>query len=187
MKVSIDGILGSARRLSGQKQVDDDVTDKKKEEIKGDSLTLGGRINSRLDSIDREFREIQSSLTKNQIIKSGIEQLLDSSASSNDRQKILDNARFEGKPVLQEFVGSESSGDGLKKLLGKSAGLVDTDIERLKKLNVELDNIAASNLAGPDRTAGIASGIESLISSIGQPGIESISKLRPDTVMRLIK
>ena len=33
-----------------------------------DSVSIGSRINTRLDAMETEFREIQSSLTKNQII-----------------------------------------------------------------------------------------------------------------------
>ena len=67
MKVSIDSILGSARRINSQRQLEEERFNKQKKEVKSDTLSLSSKVNTRLDSIEREFRDIQSSLTKNQI------------------------------------------------------------------------------------------------------------------------
>jgi hypothetical protein len=64
MKISIDGILGTAQKINKQKEQEDNNLEKQKSGVKVDSVTIGGRINNRLDAIETEFREVQSSLTE---------------------------------------------------------------------------------------------------------------------------
>lgn len=188
MKVSIDGILGSARRINSQRQLNEEGQNKKKSEIRGDSLSISTRINSRLDSIDKEFRETQSSLTKNQIIRDGIEQLQnDYGRGGANMQAILDKVTFEGKNILRSYVGETITGDLLKGKMGQVSGLINSDIEKLKRLQVELDNITASNLAGTDKTQTIMSRMEKYFSGAESANIENISRVQADAVMRLIK
>jgi len=188
MKVSIDGILGTARKINSQKELEENNLNKKKGDIKVDSVSIGTRLTTRLDAIETEFREIQSSLTRNQIIRDGIEQLrADIVKGSPDQQTILDNVAFEGKNVLRSFVGDTVTEPVLTKKLEDNTGLNNDDVGRIKKLQVELDNIVASDLVGRDRLSKIMTNIESLFNRSDLADIENISTLRPDAVMRLIK
>ena len=99
MKISIDNILGSARKIKGQTQLDDDSS-KRKKELKIDSVSINNKIASKIDKIDNEIKEIQVSITKNQIINNGIIQLLkDPNDNNGNQQDILENVLFKGKKV----------------------------------------------------------------------------------------
>jgi hypothetical protein len=188
MKVSIDGILGSARKINSQKELEDNNQNRKRNDIKVDSVSIGTRINSRLDAMSTEFREIQSSLTRSQIIRDGIDQLrADLQKGAPEQRNILDTVTFEGKKVLRSFVGEAITNQTLTTKLEHNARLINDDITRLKKLQVELDNIMASDLAGQDRVKSITSHIDSIFAKSTMTNVEHISTLRPDTVMRLIK
>lgn len=188
MKVSIDGILGTARKINSQKELEEGNQNKKKADVKMDSVSIGSRINTRLDAMETEFREIQSSLTKNQIIRDGIEQLwADFKKDGQEQQNILKNVTFEGTPVLKGFMAENVTEQALNEKRDTNTNMINEDIGRLKKLQVELDNIMASDLVGRDRLSGIMSNVDSIFSRSEITNIDSISNLRPDAVMRLIK
>jgi hypothetical protein len=188
MKVSIDGILGSARKINSQKELEDNNQNKKKSDIKVDSVSIGTRINSRLDAMTTEFRDVQSSLTRNQIVRDGIDQLrADLQKGAPEQRNILDNVTFEGKKVLRSFTGEAISNQVLTTKLEQNARLINDDVTHLKKLQVELDNIMASDLAGQERLKNITSHMDSIFAKSNMTNLEQISTLRPDTVMRLIK
>jgi len=188
MKVSIDGILGTAQKINSQKELEENNPNKKRSDVKTDSVTIGGRINTRLDAMETEFREVQSSLTRNQIVRDGIEQLrTDLEKGAPQQQNILNNVTFEGTAVLRSFVGGTITEPQLNAKMEAAATLINEDITRLKKLQVELDNITASDLVGQERLKSIVSNVDSIFTRSGMANIESISTLRPDAVMRLIK
>ena len=188
MKVSIDGILGSARKINNQRQVGKDGVGKDRKEVKADSVSIGNRINSRLDTIEAELRQIQSSLTRNQTIRAGIDELRADLASDGARQEaILRETTFEGEEVLQNFIGGSIDEKSLE-AHGKSIGeAILGDATQLKRLQVEVDNLMASNLAGSDRGESLMANIDSVVSGIDSANSESLSSLRHDTVMKLIK
>jgi len=188
MKISIDGILGTAQKINSQKELEENNQNKKKSDIKVDSVSIGSRINTRLDAMETEFREIQSSLTKNQIIRDGIEQLWDDFRKGGQEQhNIFKNVMFEGTPVLQGFMGPAINEQTLAEKLDKNGTMINEDVGRIKKLQVELDNIMASDLVGRDRLEGIMSNVDSIFKRPEIANIDTISTLRPDAVMRLIK
>ncbi len=188
MKVSIDSILGSARKISSQRQIDDENLSNKKKEIKSDSVNISRKVDSRLDKIESEFRDLQTSLTKNQITRLGIENLsADMEKGGRNRDKILNETQYEGKKVLHSYVGDNTDRIHLEAKgvdIGKS---IDTDISKLKKLQVEVDNITASSLAGQDKAENIMTNISSFFGKIGSGKIENYSNLKVDAVMKLIK
>jgi hypothetical protein len=188
MKVSIDGILGSAQKINSQLQLDEDNLAKKKKEVRSDSVNIGSRVNSRLDTIESELRDIQTSLTKNQIIRNGIDQLVsDGESGGSRREQILSDVRFNGNDVLREFIADYTD---LERLDEKSLQVNDNiagDTSRLKRLQVEVDNIMASNLAGPDRADSLMKDISGVLSDLNAVNPASISQLNPDSVMKLIK
>ena len=188
MKISVDGMLGSAKRINSQKQLDEDNLNKKKKDVKVDSVSIGTRINKRLDDIESEFKDIQSSLTRNQIIRNGIEQLQGNiNKGEQDLQNILEEVQFDEKNVLKSFVGDNISEASLNDKFELNSNLINDDVQKLKKLQVELDNIMASDLAGQDRLENMMTNIDSIFSNSDIETLESISSLRADTVMRLVK
>ncbi len=188
MKVSIDGILGTAQKINSQKELEENNPNKKRSDVKTDSVTIGGRINTRLDAMETEFRDVQSSLTRNQIVRDGIDQLrTDLQKGAPQQQNILTNVTFEGTMVLRSFVGETLTEPQLNAKMEAATTLINEDITRLKKLQVALDNITASDLVGQERLKNIVSNVDSIFTRSGMANIESISTLRPDAVMRLIK
>ena len=67
MKITADGILGSAQKINNKRQAEEGNKGAKKD-IKTDSIILGKAINSRIETLEKEIKDIQTSLTKNQII-----------------------------------------------------------------------------------------------------------------------
>ncbi len=188
MKISIDGILGTAQKINSQKELEENNPNKRQSDVKTDSVSIGSRINTRLDAMETEFREVQSSLTRNQIVRDGIDQLrTDLQKGAPDQQAILNSVTFEGSRVLRSFVGEAITEQLLNSKMETNTQLINDDVTRLKRLQVELDNITASDLVGQDRLKNIVSNVDSIFARTGAASLENISTLRPDAVMRLIK
>ena len=91
MKVSVDGIISTARRMKGQNQIEDEPLKKRKDQVSSDSIEIKKRINSRLISIQKELNAIQSKLTKDQIIREGINQLVEDMIDGEEKQESILN------------------------------------------------------------------------------------------------
>lgn len=188
MKVTIDNILGSARRINNQRQPEDDSADKKKKDVKLDSVNIENRLSSRLDTIENDLRDIQVSLTKNQIVRDGIGELQeDLQKGGKGSQKIMDEVAFQGEPVLRKFVGERLDQETLTARKTQIEELINGDVSRLKRLQVEIDNITASNLIGSEKLEKMTSNMESVFENAGKRNLDTISHLRADVVMRLVK
>ena len=187
MKISIDNILGSARKIKSQRHLDDDSS-KKKKELKIDSVSINNKIASRIDKIDNEIKDIQVSITKNQIINNGIIQLQnDHPGTEETQQNIMKNVLFQDEKVLSDFIGSVVTVDVLKNKKSEIDDLISKDVSNLKKLQIELDNIMSLNLGKNEKLENIMSNIDSLFAEKLGENVNNISRLRPDTVMRLLK
>lgn len=189
MKVSIDGILGSARRMNSQLQIDDEAQGRGKAETpRADTVEIENRINSRLDAIQKELREVQTSLTRNQIIRDGMTRLdADMARGGQNARSILDETGFEGKKALREFVGDNPSPAGMKAKLERVNVLIGEDMGRLTRLQIEVENIHASTLASTGRAEDALKGIEAAFTKAPGTSLDSLSRVNADTVMRLIK
>jgi len=186
MKVSIDGILNSARRMKGQNYIEEESLHKKKEKIKKDSIEISQKINLRLKSIQKELSNIQSSLTKNQIVKEGIDLLIaDSDKGGMKQGLILSELKYESEKVLHNFVGDNPAKDDLMTKRSIVNNHIDKDASSLKKLQIEVENILASNLAAPG-SQDVIKDIEAVLSKTGTFKLKDISDLKPETVMNLI-
>ena len=187
MRLSIDGILSTARRLNKHIQIEEEHKGEKKKEIRPDSVEIRNKINSRLDFIQNELKVIQSSVTKNQIIKDGLSQLIEDMGNGRIWQdRILDETRFENRKVLQEFVSDNISENVLYQRLKKIDNLIEDDVSKLRRLQIEVENILASNLVS-SRIEDIISDVESSLLRTDLTSITNISNLRADMVMSLIK
>lgn len=188
MKITIDGILNSAKRINTERNLDQESKDKKNREVSTDSIEIRNKLLSRLETIQKELKEIQSSLTRNQIINEGIKSLKeDLGRGSENTGKILNEVRFDNKKVLHEFVGENITGEILSTKEERVQSVIQDDISRLMKLQVEVENILASNLTDSRRVTDIMNDIESAFSKGDIGNLENIYRLRADSVMRLIK
>jgi len=188
MKITIDSILGSAKRIKSQKQPEDKNLGNKRKEIKTDSISIDKRINSRIDSIDKEFREIQTSLTRNQIIRNGLWKLkTDLSKGGENIKNILDETKFEDNNVLRTFIGDSINEKILNIKFEKNNELISSDIEKLKVLHIELDNLMASNLVKKEKIDNIMHNIDNVFKKVKDSNIDSFTRIRADVVMKLIK
>ncbi len=186
MKVSIDGILNSARRMKGQNHIEEESYHKKKERIGSDSVEISHKINTRLISIQKELNNIQSSLTKNQIIKEGIDLLISDRENGGTKQNlILNELKFENEKVLSAFIGDKPDREELIAKRSTVLNYIDRDTSSLKKLQIEVENILASNLAGSG-SQNVIRDIEIVLSNAGAIKPGDISALKPETVMSLI-
>ncbi len=187
MKVTIDAMLGSARRMSGQLQSDGSGSPKTGTKGRSDSVSISTRLNSRIDSLESELRAIQVSVSRNQVVLDGINQLQDDEGRGGSaREQILAEVRFEGRPVLREYLDQREPGTSLQEAYGQAAMEVKDETERLKRMLVEVENITASELASPEKVNGLVDGIQTVISGVPESGLNSISNLSPENVRRLI-
>ncbi len=189
MKVSIDGLLGSAKKIHNQRQVEEDSLERKdRGELKADTVKIENRLNTRLDGIQKELREIQTSLTRNQIVREGINRLAEDVGKGGlNLSRIMDEVTFEGHKVLYDYTGDTLTPSILQTKMDRINGLITGDINKLTKLQVEVENIMASMMASTERVGNVMKNVESAFSKTGSGSIHSISNLSPDAVMRLIK
>ncbi|HPB83686.1 MAG TPA: hypothetical protein PK200_16710 [Spirochaetota bacterium] len=187
MKISIDNMLGSAKRIKGQMQADDQSRNGRNREVRSDSLTIENKVNSRINTIQTEIRELQFSLTRNQIVRDGITLLQDDmSRGGSGREEILNDVQFEGRQVLREFVGSNVNSEVLATAKNRTQELINGDVSSLRKLQVESENILASRLGGSDSAERLVGNIETAMAKFDRTP-ESLTNLNPDTVRRLIR
>ncbi len=188
MKVSIDGILGSARKINSQRESFEGEPDKKAQEVKKDSISISKRLDTRIDSIETEFRTLQNSLTKNQIIRQGLEQIAaDINAGGKNVQEIIESVKFEGAPVLKELAQEKITSEKVTEKTSENNEKISKDINSIKKLQVEADNIMASNLTVGDKAESLTKNIGSIFTNASAGSLDGITNLQADKVMRLIK
>jgi len=189
MKVSIDAILGSARKISNQRQVEEEAPDGRRGDgLSTDRIEIENRVASRIDNIQKELREIQTTLTRNQIIRDGIVRLQDDMAKGGmNAASILDGTRFEGQAVLREFVGQSDSPSVLAARRESIGGLIAGDVAKLTRLQVEVENIAASNVVNGERIGALVGSVEDALGARDASSLGAISSLKEETVSRLVR
>jgi hypothetical protein len=188
MKISAEGILGSAKRINRERQIDDESAGGKRQGGRVDTVEIENRVSSRLDGIQRELRELQSSLTKNQAIRDGLGRLTDELARGGESvASVLDEVRFEGRRVLRDFTGDALTPEIIRAKTEHNSRIISEDVVRLTKLQVELENILASRLVGDDRVTSIVQNFEGALAKANAEALRTISNLRPDAVMRLVR
>lgn len=186
MQISIDGLLGSAQQINNRGKFQGE--EHKQQAVKTDTVSIGAKINSRLDSIESEIRDIQTSLTRSQIIKNGLDQLIEGSRSgANNAEQVLGQVTFNGAPALREFLAGDTDPSSFGEKLRRITESITADTGRLRKLQVEVGNILASNLAGQTRADALSAMMESIISARDSINPSQISNLNADAVMKLIR
>lgn len=185
MKITADGILGSAQKISNKRKTEEGISRGDKKDLKTDSLSLGKAINSRIDTIEREIKDIQTSLTKNQIIHEGIENIQKNSSPENVT-RTLEVSKFDGRKILKEFLGTDITPANLEAKKSEVNNLINNDINSLTKVQVEVDNIVASNLAGNRKVENLMSNVNDIFKNI-PANLDTISNLDADKVMKLVR
>ena len=188
MKVSIESILGSARNMNARKENTQVAeSDRNRSDVKGDSLSIESRIDSRIDSLGREFKDLQNSLTRNQVVMSGLNALRDDASSGGrNAEAIMNSTLFNNQRVLLDELGTAPSVENTDAAFAGVTERIDSDIADIKRLQVELDNITAANLIAPDRSDGLINRIENYLTEY-TGSLENISSINPDSVMRLTR
>jgi hypothetical protein len=184
MKITADGILGAAQKINNKKQTAEGNKGANKD-IKTDSLTLGKAINSRIETLEREIRDIQTSLTKNQIIREGIDNIIKNDTPENIRQT-FEVSKFEGRQILREYLGTDTTPSALQIKKKDIETLIGSDINSLTKVQVEVDNIVASNLAGNKKAENLMANVNDIFRNV-PANLDTISNLDADKVMKLVR
>lgn len=186
MKISVEGLLGSARKLNNQRNDKSSSTNKNGGLSKTDIVSISTKATARVDNIDNEFKGIQSSLTKNQIISDGIKQIQKNiDSGETNHSEVLSSVRFQGEPALMDFIGDNITPEIIKEKAEEVNSFLVKDETSLKKMQVELENIMASELVDDKKASGILDNVEKVVSdNVGNLG--NITSLQPDAVLRLI-
>ena len=185
MKITADSILGSAQKISNKRKIEDGEIKKDKSGLKTDSLNISKAVSSRLETIEREIRDIQTSLTKNQIISDGINSIQKNNSPENI-DAVLNNTTFEGRKILKEYLGADTGNAALETKKGEIKNLINSDINSLTRVQVEVDNIAASNLAGGRKVENLVANVDDIFKNTPS-NLETISSLDADKVMKLVR
>ncbi|MCX7678450.1 MAG: hypothetical protein N2316_04455, partial [Spirochaetes bacterium] len=77
MKISIESIIGSARRIQSLREEYHKGEKEEGARVRVDVVSLERKANMRLSEIESELRGIQNSLTRNQVIEDGIQRIRD--------------------------------------------------------------------------------------------------------------
>jgi hypothetical protein len=187
MKIGINGILSTAINMKNQGNFSEESQKNDKTKAKTDSVEIRSRLASRLGTIQNELKTLQSSLTRNQIIKEGINQLKEDIKNKNGKiDSILSRNKFENELVLNDFLGDGINYEKVMQGSDKVDQLISKDINDLKGLQVEIENIAASSLANAEIVDRVGQ-IENSISNIDFASIGNISDLKPETVIGLVR
>lgn len=186
MKITADGLLGQAQKISNQKKTESEIPASGAKETRTDSVSIGKIINSRVESIEKEIRDLQTSLAKNQSVSNGIDQLDKVMASGGNTAEVLEKNTFNGKLALKDFIGPELTPEILRSKKDEIKNLVKNDIANLTKVQVELDNIIASDLAGNKKVDNLMANLTEFIKG-NASSLDSISNLDAEKVMKLIR
>ncbi len=185
MKVTVDGILGSAQKINNKKKTDESELKQNTKSIKSDSVEISKVINSRIEALGKEVKEIQISLTKNQILRDGIDKLVNASSGS-DAEKILNETTFNDKKILKDFIGADYTPQTVETKKNELKTLISNDINALTKIQVEMDNFIASDITGTKKVENLMAGVSDTLKK-APGGLDHISRLDADKVMRLVK
>jgi hypothetical protein len=188
MKISVESILGSARRINNQKNVDERSSQNRNKEVKTDSVAIEKKVLSRLDSIQNKLKDTQTSLTRNQTISDGMNQLHEDLAKgAPQQQNILNNVRFEGNAVLREFVGEQVSGGILDAKNEQLEKLMREDVTTISRLQIEAENILASEMIDGAAAQKQMESIQAVMPENPRSAMGAFHSLDADAVMRLIR
>jgi len=186
MKVSIDAILQSARQLKSTINVDEHKSGNKNK-VTGDKINIEHRVMARLDEIHNQIKDIQTSLSRYQVIDDGIRMLLDDkNQGGSNTQNIINTTLYNNRPVLKEFLGDSYDENTIAHKKDNLKNLVTDSVTSLQRLQVEFENIVASDLA---RNVMLKDKIDEINALIPRnfKNVQHLHNLDAETVKRLIQ
>jgi len=188
MKVSIDGILDTARKMNSQIQFKENPQKSNMKDIKTDQINIETRVDYKLNSINEEFKRVQSSLTKNQIFYNVLNLLKDDLANGGkNKESIISKVRFDDIEILNEYSGKDFSESDFNVKIENISNLIKNDISKLRIMQIELENILASNFTGSKELVNKIKNMESLFMQTNLHLMSNLYKLNSEIVMNLIK
>lgn len=186
MKISIESIIGSAKKIQEQRPRQKGEREDGAQ-VRADSVSIEHRIDKRLSDIHVELRDIQHSLTKNQIVEDGLVRLReDLGRGGENLSRILDETRFEGNRVLASFVGEQPDARSVEAGLDRVQLMVRADVSRLRRLQVEAENIVAAGRSSEAEASTLVGSIAHAIHAAGQKASAAFS-IDSETVRRLVR
>ncbi len=185
MKITADSLLGSAQKINNKRKLDESTLKNGNSGLKSDSVSISNKINSRVESISREIAQLQTSLSEKQIIREGLAQMQSGNLNEASVNELFSRTTFNNKKVLEQFMNGKSDQTTVQAKTAEIDKLINSDVNQIRKVQVEVDNFVASNLAG-DKFDKLMSDTNSLL---GAPGtdLNSISNLNAEKVMRLVQ
>jgi hypothetical protein len=188
MKVSAEGILNSAQNIKNQQaKIQSEKTETKKSQ-KTDSVDITLRVNNHLESLEEQVRSYQTSLTKNQVIREGIKKLQSTDAvSADDQQKIFGAFKYNNEDVLANFIGDSSSRENVQTRMETIQRMINEDVKKLRSLEVEVENIFASNLADDEKTSHFRENAPQVLTDMRDGSIQDLTSLNSESVRRLTR
>lgn len=185
MKITADNLVGSARKISVQRNSASE-SEKSESSVKPDRAEIASRVDSRIESISGEMRDVQTRLSLNQSIRQGMNEIEERIRSGKEYESVIGSVTFDGKKILSDFLESDKKSFNEAMLSSKNEeidSLIKTDVNMLSKLQVETENIFASNLASSKNVETL----NSILSENVNTGKNVYSQLNPEAVMRLVK
>jgi hypothetical protein len=179
MKVSAEGILNSAQNIKNQQaKIQSEKTETKKSQ-KTDSVDITLRVNNHLESLEEQVRSYQTSLTKNQVIREGIKKLQSTDAVSA--------FKYNNEDVLANFIGDSSSRENVQTRMETIQRMINEDVKKLRSLEVEVENIFASNLADDEKTSHFRENAPQVLTDMRDGSIQDLTSLNSESVRRLTR
>ena len=189
MAINIDNIIGSASIIQSRREKDNTVRGADVSKPR-DSVEIGRKVNTRLDAIDSDLKNIQSSLSKNQTVRDGLNLLLEEiSAGGSHSDRIIKETMYSGEPVLSAMLkDTELTPENIRNFIKQTDENISAETVKLTKLQIETENIFASNMAGGEQIEKVIRSTETLFVAGGTVSASNrLSALNADLVMRLIR
>lgn len=186
MKVSIDGILQSAKQLKGTINVDEHKSGNKNK-VMTDRVSLEHKVLARLDEIHVQIKDIQTTLSRFQVIDDGIKMILeDRQTGNNNTQTIMQSTLFNNRPVLKEFLGDSYDANHVHFKHDQLKNVIADTISQLNRLEIEFENIVASDVARNFHLKDKVEAIDAVIPrNVKNPS--QVHTLASESVFRLIQ
>lgn len=185
MKITADGLLGSAQKINNKRKLEESALKDGKSEVKSDSVSISNKISSRVETISREISQLQTSLTENQIVREGISTIQNGNLTEDAVSDLFEKTTFNDKEILRDFLEGKSDPETVQSKMTDVEKMINSDINEIRKVQVEVDNFIASNLAG-NRFDELLTDTNNLIGS-GGTDFNSISNLNAEKVMKLVR
>lgn len=186
--ISIETIIGSAQKINKQR-TEQKNSNNQLEKNNVDTVSISKKVNTQLDNIQKDLKSIQTNITDSQIIGNAINELREESSNQNpDYSSVLNNYSDSNKQLVMNYLGKEEI---TEKLLNEKQNSLEKEqnmnIARLKKLQIETENIFASNLAASDKADQVIRTVETYFISGNMNAMNKLSTLNAEVVMRLTR